>query len=416
MVHKPKKAGNIYQDKNLFIVISVTLIAVLGVMTLNPILPTMGDALNVAPERVGLIMSAFLIPAALGTPIFGILADRVGRKQILIPSLVIFALGGTLGAFAQDFRSILEWRFLQGIGAASLEALPLTVIADLYSGKALTAAMALNASIISISATIYPVIGGGLAQLSWRYTFLLSLFAIPVALLVATKLKLPKKQTVAADFKLNVYLKNTWSSMNNRRVLGLMFAVLTLFIMEFGGCFICIPLLAANSLGASGALIGIVLAVTELSSAFFASQLGLLARRLSEIHLIKIAFVISGLGLALVPLVQSFWQLFIPVIIFGAGLGIAMPSIQTELARVAPEQYRGGFMALNVMLQSLGRAIGPAVAGITISFVGIYGVFYAIAGFALVTFLILSAVLTTATAKKNNGYIGLLPEAGRSQN
>ncbi|MEC4816124.1 MAG: MFS transporter [Scytonema sp. PMC 1069.18] len=416
MVHKSKRASNIYQDKNLFLVISVTLIAVLGVMSLNPILPTVGDALNVAPEQVGLIMSAFLIPAALGTPVFGILADRIGRKQILIPSLLIFALGGTLGAFAQDFRSILEWRFLQGIGAASLEALPLTIIADLYSGKMLTVAMAFNASIISISATVYPVIGGGLAQLSWRYTFLLSLFAVPVALLVLTKLKLPKKQTVAGNFKLNVYLKNTWGSMNNRQVLGLMFAVLTLFIMEFGGCFICIPLLAANSLGASGALIGIVLAVTELSSAFFASQLGLLARRFSEITLIKIAFVICGLGLSLVPVVQQFWQLFIPVIIFGAGLGIAMPSIQTELARIAPEEYRGGFMALNVTLQSLGRAIGPAVAGITISFVGIHGVFYAIAGFALVTFVILNIVLTTAITKNTKSYVAFLPEPGRSQN
>ncbi|MGH7997912.1 MAG: MFS transporter, partial [Brasilonema sp.] len=170
-----KSVSNIYQDKNLYITIGVTLISVLGVMSLNPILPTIGKSFNLSPQQIGLIMTSFLVPIAIGTPIFGVLADRIGRKKILVPSLLLFALGGTLSAFAQDFRSLLEWRFLQGIGAASLETLSLTMIGDLYSGKMLTTAMALSASMIGISATVYPLIGGGLAQLNWRYTFVLSL-------------------------------------------------------------------------------------------------------------------------------------------------------------------------------------------------------------------------------------------------
>ena len=390
-----RDASKVYQKRNLYIIIFVTLIAVLGVMSINPILPTVATSFNVPPEQIGLIMTAFLVPVAIGTPIFGVLADRVGRKQILIPSLLVFALGGALSGYAPNFRSLLEWRFLQGIGAASLESLSLTMIGDLYAGNMLTSAMALNASMIGISATLYPIIGGGLAQLSWRYSFLLSLCAIPIALLVLTKLKLPnpKKQCNAADFKLNVYLKNTWSSIKNRSVLGLMFAVLSLFFLEFGICFICIPILAA-SLGASGTAIGIIIASMELSLAFFASQLGFFARKFSEIALIEISFIICGLALLISPAIHNVWLLIVPMIIFGAGQGIALPSIQTLVARLAPEDYRGGFMALNVTVQSLGRALGPAIAGIGLGLLGMQGVFYASAGFALVTFVLLNSLLT----------------------
>ncbi|NMG06366.1 MFS transporter [Brasilonema sp. UFV-L1] len=405
-----KSVNNIYQDKNLYITIGVTLVSVLGVMTLNPILPTIGKSFNLSPQQIGLIMTSFLVPIAIGTPIFGVLADRIGRKKILVPSLLLFALGGTLSAFAQDFRSLLEWRFLQGIGAASLETLSLTMIGDLYSGKMLTTAMALSASMIGISATVYPLIGGGLAQLNWRYTFVLSLLAIPLAVLVSTKLKLPKKQSNASHFHLNTYLKDTWSSINNRQVIGLMFAVLSLFILEFGACFICVPLLAANSLGASGAVIGVLLAIMELSLAFFASQLGLFTRKLSETTLIKVCFVTSALALLMIPVIHNVWLLLLPMILFGAALGIGLPSMQTMFARLAPENNRAAFMALNVTLQSVGRAVGPALAGIGFGVLGIKGVFYASAGFAFITFVLLSFFSGKVT--QTSSYKALLPGEG----
>ncbi|MGL5805433.1 MAG: MFS transporter [Xenococcaceae cyanobacterium] len=380
-------------EQNLFIVISVALIAVLGVMSINPILPTIAQSLQIAPEQIGLIMTAYLVPIAIGTPIFGILADRLGRKQILIPSLIIFALGGILSASAQDFRSLLEWRFLQGIGAASLEAVQLTLIADLYAGRLLTSAMALNTSAIGISATIYPLIGGGLAQLNWRYAFVLSICAIPLALLVFVKLKLPQKQINPADTSLRIYLKNTLSSLKNRQVFGLMLAVLCLFFLEFGICFICVPILAAQSLNASSAAIGIILSVMELALACAASQLGWLVQRFSEFTLIKISFVVCALALLIMPVVNNIWLLAFPIILFGAGQGIALPSILTMLARFAPEDYRAGFMSLNVTVQSLGRALGPIIAGIAFSFLGIQAIFYASAVFAVVSVVLLNPLL-----------------------
>ncbi len=379
----------VYQDKNLQLIIGVTLMAVLGATSVEPALPTLAQDLKIPPQHIGLVIVAFVLPIALGTPVCGVLADYFGRKQILLPSLLLFAIAGAACAVAPNFRTLLEWRFLQGIGAASLESLALTLISDLYAGKILTAAMAFNASMIGISLAVYPLIGGGLAALGWRYPFLLPLTAIPVGLLVLLLLKTPKLEK-QQEFDLKAYLQNIWRSINNRQVVGLLFAVVALFILLFGAYFTYIPILAGNALGASNVVIGIILASMALSLAFVSSQLGLFTQSLSELTLIKVSFILYALALVITPALHNVWLLFIPSVLFGAAHGMAFPSTQALLGGLAPEEYRAGFMAVNATVLSLGQALGPLLAGVAFGLWGMQGVFYASAGFAIATFGLLS--------------------------
>jgi MFS family permease len=390
-----KSASKIYQDNNLYIITSITLMAILGGTIFNPALPSIQEAFNVSSEQVALVATLFQLPGAIVTPIFGVLADSFGRKQILVPSLLLFAVSGVLSGFAQNFRSLLEWRFLQGVGTASLEALSLTIISDLYTGKKLGTVMALNASIIGISSAVYPLIGGVLAGFSWRYPFLVAVVAIPVALFVLTKLKLPNRQTNAKNFKLKPYLKNTWSSINNRQVLGLMFAVMSQFMLQMV-CLTYIPILAGNSLGASAAVIGIILTSMSLSLAFVASQLGLLfARNLTEIKLIKISFILYALALLIIPTVHNVWLLLIPILLIGAAQGISIPSTQALLAGLSAQESRAGFMAVSSTVQSWGQTLGPLLGSIIDLLWPTQAVFYASASFSLVSFVLFNSLLTT---------------------
>lgn len=395
MKSSPKSANNIYQDNNLYIVSFVTLMAVLGGTIFNPALPSIQKAFNVSSEQVSLVATLFQLPGAFVTLIFGVLADTFGRKQILVPSLLLFAFSGALSGFAHNFRSLLEWRFLQGVGTASLETLSLTIISDLYTGKKLATVMAFNASLIGISSALYPLIGGVLAGFSWRYPFLVAVVAIPVALFVLTKLKLPNKQTNAKDFKLKPYLKNTWSSINNRQVVGLLFAIMSQFMLQLV-CLTYIPIVAGSSFGASSAVIGIILTSMSLSLAFVASQLGLLfARNFTEIKLIKISFILYALALLIIPIVPNVWLLFIPVLLIGAAQGIAIPSIQALLAGLSAQESRAGFMAVNSTVQSWGQTLGPFLGGTIDALLGTQAVFYTSAGVSLGSFVLFSLLLTT---------------------
>ena len=78
------------------------MIAVLGVASITPAFPKIEKELNISEQEVGLLITVFTLPGVVLTPLLGVLADRYGRKQILIPSLLLFGVAGTL-CFFKDF-------------------------------------------------------------------------------------------------------------------------------------------------------------------------------------------------------------------------------------------------------------------------------------------------------------------------
>lgn len=398
---KDRSQKKIYTDRNLQIIIAIALMAILGSSSIGPVLPTIADALNIPHEQIGLVITAFVLPVAIGTPISGVLADRFGRKQILIPSLFLFAIAGVACVFASNFRTLLELRFLQGIGAAPLESLALTLISDLYRGKMLTAAMGLNASLIGISLAVYPLMSGGLTSLGWQYSFLLPLLAIPIALLVIFVLEipeLPKQQ----DFNFKSYTAHIAHSVNNYQVIGLLCAAIALFILLFGPYFTYIPIVANDSLGASAVTIGIVQASMALSLAFVSSQIALFPQYISDITLIKVSFIVYTLALIITPALHNVWLLLIPSVLFGAAHGMCFPSTQALLGKLAPQGYRAGFMAVNATVLSLAQGLGPLLAGGAFLLWGINGVFVAGAILAIGTFFLLSRIFAKKSEFKSS--------------
>lgn len=101
---------------------------------LGPILTPIGADLGVAPERVTLFIGAYALPLALLSPVLGGLSDRLGRRQVLIPSVALFCLGSLGTALAPDYGLALATRVLTGIGAAGM--LPIAFAAAADSGRA----------------------------------------------------------------------------------------------------------------------------------------------------------------------------------------------------------------------------------------------------------------------------------------
>ena len=155
--------GRLLHDTNLYLIFLITLFAVMGVASIAPAFPQIIRYFHISEKQVGWLIAAFTLPGIFLTPVMGVLADRLGRKNILVPSLFLFALAGFTCMFIRDFEWLIAVRFLQGIGAASLGSLNITLIGDLYSGQQRVRAMGYNASVLSIGTASYPAIGGLLA-------------------------------------------------------------------------------------------------------------------------------------------------------------------------------------------------------------------------------------------------------------
>jgi len=103
----------LYQDKNLQLIFAITLMAVMGVSSIVPALPDVMEGLDFTPATIGLVVSVFTLPGVILAPVVGVLADRVGRKVVLVPSLFIFGGFGFACFFAQDMTQLLVLRFFQ---------------------------------------------------------------------------------------------------------------------------------------------------------------------------------------------------------------------------------------------------------------------------------------------------------------
>ena len=383
--NQQKKQPNLYKDKNLQIVFLVSLIAILGVASITPAFPKLREALNVPAPNIGLLITFFTFPTVVLGPIIGILADRLGRKKILVPSLLLFGIAGAACAFARDFNLLLLLRFLQGIGAAPLLSLSVTLIGDLYTGARRATAMGYNASVSSIGTATYPIIGGTLATMGWNYPFILPMVAIPVGLLVLFGLKNPEPK---GERNLKEYLRNALKTLKNRQLAGLFIASAANFVLLYGAYVTYLPLLIQNSFNSTAFVIGLLLSSVSVAIAFTSSQLGRLTRRFSEATLIRASFVFYAVALLIIPFMPSIWLLLIPTTIFGVGLGIGFPSIQTLLAALAPKEYLATVISVNGTFFGLGQTLGPLLMGVAYGIGGINSVFYAGVCFAIATLVV----------------------------
>ena len=378
--HQQENQTPLYQDKKLLIIFAVSLITFLVLASAPPAFPKIIQALHVQPQKIGLLISVFSLPSLVLGPVVGLLADRVGKKKILVPSLALFGIAGTACAFARDFNLLLLFLFLQGIGAAALHSLTIALISDLYSGTRRTTAIGYNTSIINASTAIYSIIGGALAVIDWHYPFLLSLAAIPVALLVWFGLKNPEP---TGEKPLKVDLFDALKSLKNRQLAGLFLASTAQFILLYGALRTYLPLLIAHSFKSSSWVIGLILASLPVAMAIAASQVGRLARRFAETTLIRASFVSYALALFSVPFVSNLWLLLIPTVIFGIGFGICSPIILSLVAGQASKEYLATVISVNGTCCNLGRIIGPMLMGVTFGISGINSVFYVSTAIAL---------------------------------
>lgn len=384
--------NRLYRQTNLKVIFGITLMAVMGVASITPAFPKIVVALGISKQQTGLLITVFTLPGIFLTPVLGILADRFGRKKILVPALVVFGISGSVCAFARDFDTILILRFIQGAGAASLGSLNTTLIGDIFPAQQLPQAMGYNSSVLSMGTAIYPAIGGFLATFGWYYPFLLPLLALPVALLVIFKLENPEPESHQS---MKNYLKSTWKIFQNSRVIALYSVMLLTFILVYGPILNYYPFFMQKRFGSPPLIIGLVLSAMSLGSGLTSANLGKITREFKKKQLLVSACLLYLTAMVTLPFVSNIWIMLVPTILFGVANGLNIPTIQGLLAGISPIQYRAAFMSANGMSLRLGQTLGPIIMmGVVFVSGSINSVFWVSAGFAFIMLLITLALST----------------------
>ncbi len=209
----------------------------LSIDMMLPALPDIGVALGLVGENEQQwIITSYLLGFGAAQIVYGTLADRFGRKPVLLVGVVLYTIFTVVAAFAPTFETIILARILQGIGAAATRVLAVSIVRDNYAGRTMARVMSLAFIVFLIAPIIAPTIGQGIVLVAPWHAIFWVLAAIGAVLAVWIALRLP--ETLHAEDRKPVSVKSVAAAfrlaLTTRVAVGYMLASTALFGALFG--------------------------------------------------------------------------------------------------------------------------------------------------------------------------------------
>ncbi len=179
----------------LALTVLLALLTALGPLSTDmylPSLPAIAQGFGTDTAGAQLTLSAFLVGFAAGQVFYGPLADRRGRKPVLLAGMGLFILASLACAFATSIEMLTVARFLQALGASGPIVLARAVVRDLYEGPRAGRELSRMGTVMGVVPAAAPIFGALLeATFGWRSTFFLTA-ALGVGLAAAVVIGLPE--------------------------------------------------------------------------------------------------------------------------------------------------------------------------------------------------------------------------------
>lgn len=338
----------------------------LAIDSMLPALPAIGEALGVAVANDRqYVISAYLLGVGFGSLLYGPLADRFGRKGVLVPALwayTVFAIGCGL---ATSFPMLLALRFGHGLVSAALGVIVVAVIRDLFVGDAMAKRMSLIFLIFMIVPIIAPTMGAGVAAIAgWRAIFVV--LAVMGLVMLAWLRRLPETLDPADVRRLDVRtMVAGWLTVTcHRRAAGYMIASGVMqgalfgylnsseqIISEVFGARTLFPLIFA--------CVAVGIAIANFSNAAIVERFG--ARRVSQ----SAVFAFMGTALAQIAAAlsgaETLWM-FTVLMMINVGL---IGFVGSNFGSIAMEDF-GHMAGVASSYQSFAKTLLAAVVGAAI--------------------------------------------------
>ncbi|QGT98614.1 putative MFS-type transporter [Candidatus Syntrophocurvum alkaliphilum] len=345
-------------------------ITVLVNTILFPVFPAMARDLDVSLTDLAILVGIVSFPAAIVNLFGGILADRFGKKLVMVVSLIIYGLGGLLAGLAilfmdDPYTMILIGRFFQGLGSATPMFLSIALVGDIFKSIERTKAVGFLETANGLGKVSSPVIGGAIGLISWSAIFFVyPLVAVPVALATWIYIKEPE-QDKEVDWQKHKEAFLLFK--NGSRMLSLISAFIVIFIL-IGTMFWMSDFLAAK-LDINKLLRGAIIALPAVAMMLTALMAGIISKKLHPQIIITTGLFImaaSAITLGFTANTLLFWPL---ILLIGIGAGTTLPAIGTVSTSVQDKHIRG----LTTTIYGSARSLGAALSPITFSFLLHYG-------------------------------------------
>ncbi|MCP4084187.1 MAG: MFS transporter [Actinomycetia bacterium] len=357
----------------LWLIFSITVTGIMANTLISASIPDILDDFGQPDSAAGLLVAAGPAPGILLAPVMGLLADRYGRRAVLVPSLLAFGLAGLGAALAPSFEVLLIARFAQGIGGASLIGLAVTIIGDHWDGNDRARYIGWNSAVLTVGVALFPAVGGLLTELgSWRYAYGPMLFSLVSAALIAVGLP----GGGHGEGNLGDRIRVARVGLRQPIVAAPTLLAFVIFAMIFGLFLTAMPLLLEDRFGLSAGERGLVIVVPALTSTVAALLLGRTRAALGARRLLVLGTAVLAVSYAAVGWAGTLVLMVIASLAYGWAEGATIPTLQDLVAGNAPPEGRAAVVSVYTSFLRLGQTIGPLIVGALLGVIETHQAFY----------------------------------------
>jgi MFS transporter, ACDE family, multidrug resistance protein len=375
------------------LIFSITVTGVMANTLIAPALPDIIAGLGATTGQAGMLVAAATLPGIVMAPLIGLLADRYGRRTVVVPCLFVFGLSGVAAAFAPDLPTLLACRLLQGVGSAGLINLAVVIIGDHWDGTERARIIGQNSATLTLSIAVLPPLGGVLTDLAgWRASFLPYGIGMVTAVVVARRLPRAEHR----DVRIGEQVREAAGFVRSPTVLWALVTGFVVFVLLFGLFLTAMPLYLDEQFGLGASVRGLVMGLPALTSTVLALSIGRLQARFGTARLVLAAWLVFAGAFAVIAGAPVLAVVLLGILAYGAGEGTALPTLQNLVAGAAPASSRGSVVAMWVGAVRAGQTSGPLLAGVMLASVGARATFAAGAGVAAAMALAQAAVVVRA--------------------
>ena len=332
----------------------VSSLTIMSVITISPALPQMAIAFANVKNAAFIVKMVLTIPAlmiAIVSPITGRFIDRYGRLKILRLSLVLYALAGTGGYFLSTLYLILISRVMLGVAVGMSMPVVITLIADYFEGAERQKFAGTQIAFMSIGGIVFISLGGILADIGWRYPFLIylsSLLVLPLTILFLYEPAVVQKSQVNQHVKTPSII---WLLFINTMLMWILFFM--------------IPVQIPFHLKAIGveknSLIGVAIATSTAFSAISSFSYTKIKARLNFLSIFSIGYLLIAAGFVCIAFSQTYVLVIIAMMLSGFGMGMMIPNTNIWVMKIVPPVIRGKEIGKLTTFWFLGQFLSPII-------------------------------------------------------
>jgi DHA1 family tetracycline resistance protein-like MFS transporter len=369
----------------IFVIVLTIFIDITGYGIIIPLLPFYANEFHAGPTALGILIASFAIMQFFFSPLLGKASDKMGRKPILLLSLLTSFISFMIFSFANSYLMLLFSRIIAGL--ATERAVSQAYIADITENKSRTKEMGKIGAAFGAGFILGPALGGALSIYGYSIpgyaAMILTLINILFVIIFLPEPQRDKEITL--ENTNSGYLQGLLDSLK-KPLYGPTLLILFIVTLSFSTIPVIVPLLSIDFFNFDSLQLSYVFIYIGLIQIIMQGFLiDLFSKRLGEEKLIALGPILMATGSLLMPSFQNVAIFYLTNALLAAGFGMINTSIPAFLSKRSSINEQGSILGIASSVTSIANIPGPLIIGLVYDFAG-----------SFVPFLISAIMLTAA--------------------